>query len=83
MNIRPGYDISLLSTQNLTLLSPYFMQNNSELTSLRFGKIILHNQQSYKLSSTDIRNNIKKHIYDANQLPQVVINYIKSHNLYS
>lgn len=82
VNTRPNYDIKKLPETCYQSLSQYFIGNINEVSNIKYGKIIFHQQADLNISSTKIRQELKVNTFDENKLPANVINYIKQHQLY-
>ncbi|WP_206484585.1 nicotinate-nucleotide adenylyltransferase [Thalassotalea sp. G2M2-11] len=82
VNVRPGYQPVDLHTPSMKELSAHFVETLAQLHHLTSGKIIFHQQQALDISSTEIRDEISKNIFDNNKLPSNIISYIKQQQLY-
>lgn len=82
VNVRPPYNLSELSSKNYQLLSHYFVKSLTDVSHLKAGKIIFHQQEAINISSTEIRENIAKGHFEDNKIPDKVIQYIKQQQLY-
>ncbi|MEW6989502.1 nicotinate-nucleotide adenylyltransferase [Colwelliaceae bacterium 6441] len=82
VNTRPDYYLQKLNDACLTQLSPYFIDDKTVITSIPSGKIIFHPQAKFAISSTEIRAEIKKNIFDTDKLPNNIVKYIQQHQLY-
>ncbi|GHF81308.1 nicotinate-nucleotide adenylyltransferase [Thalassotalea marina] len=82
VSVRPGYDKALLNEQDQQALAPYFCDSTESLVHHHAGKIVLLNQPSIDVSSTELRSAITNNCFDESLQPKSVIDYIKRHNLY-
>jgi len=82
VNARPKYKFDSASTTDLELLSPYFVDDIKQLSTIKAGKILIHQQTELNISSTEIRKEIKSNTIDNHKLPQTIINFINDKNLY-
>lgn len=55
---------------------------DAALPEYRVGQILLFEQPLYHQSSTEIRAQLSAGTLDQNQVPQPVLNYIQTHQLY-
>ncbi|KTD67418.1 MULTISPECIES: nicotinate-nucleotide adenylyltransferase [Legionella] len=72
---------SLPETMN-NFLEKYKIKSKIELLSTQAGCIFLFNAGTYEISSTSVREEIKKGADVKNKLPYIVYEYIKSQGLY-
>lgn len=82
VTVRPGYQQDTLSAENLKLLSPYFADDHQQLKTSHVGLIGFVKQQTYDISSTEIRKSIRNGKINQSDLPKAVFDYISQHNLY-
>jgi nicotinate-nucleotide adenylyltransferase len=82
VNIRPNYELRNLSLICQQSLSEHFINDLNEIKDLKSGKILFHQQIAIDISSTEIRCELQKNIFNEEKLPSEVINYIKQNNLY-
>lgn len=82
VNTRPEYDIKKLPQACHQSLSQYFINDLTELNTIKSGKIIFHQHANINISSTLIREELKANIFDEKKLLHNVINYIQKHQLY-
>jgi len=82
VNIRPGYPLKQINTATQELLKNHQISNISGITQKDAGGIILHKNQSFDISSSEIREQLSKKTLSTNLLPTAVHKYIIEEKLY-
>jgi nicotinate-nucleotide adenylyltransferase len=82
VNIRPGYSHQQLENSLSPELHAHIVDNITELERHSVGKIILHDCTAADVSSTEIRNSIKKGKNYSPFVSQAVHEYIEQQQLY-
>ena len=82
VNVRPGYPLNQINTATQELLKNHQINNINEIVQQDAGGIILHKNQSFDISSSEIR----QQLYDGNLKENIITNtvhqYIIEEKLY-
>jgi len=86
VNSRPCYDLSTMNNETNTLLKNHRATQLSEIKQCESGRIFIHENQHWDVSSTELRTQLKvqlKHQQTAhNAIPDCVLNFITQEQLY-
>jgi nicotinate-nucleotide adenylyltransferase len=82
VNVRPGYPINKINTATQKLLKKHQITNINELVKKDAGGIILHNNQSFDISSSEIRQQLSEDNLKENLITNKVHEYIIQEKLY-
>jgi len=82
VNVRPGYRLNQINTETKKLLNKHQIINMSEIAQRDAGGIILHKNQSFDISSSDIRQQLYDENLRENVLSPAVHQYIIKEKLY-
>ena len=82
VNIRPGYPLKQINTATQELLKNHQKHNIDSITQQDAGGIILHKNQSFDVSSSEIRQQLYDENLTENLLTAAVHQYIIEEKLY-
>jgi len=82
INTRPNYHIDKNNIELITLLANHQINHPNELRQKKAGCILLNNAEDWNISSTDIREKLKKQHDCRDLLPKAIISYINKEQLY-
>jgi nicotinate-nucleotide adenylyltransferase len=82
VNIRPGYPLNQINTATQELLKNHQISYLNEIAQQDSGGIILHKNQLFDVSSSEIREQLSKNTLSTNFLPTAVHQYIIEEKLY-
>ena len=82
VNVRPGYPLKEINTATQELLNNHQIHSIEKTTKQDSGGIILHKNQSFDISSSDIREQLTNGTLSKNLLSTEVHQYIIEEKLY-
>ncbi|NQZ24199.1 MAG: nicotinate-nucleotide adenylyltransferase [Colwellia sp.] len=82
VNVRPGYPLNQINTATQELLNNHQINNINEIVQRDAGGIILHKNQSFDISSSEIRQQFYDGYLKENILTKTVHQYIIQEKLY-
>jgi nicotinate-nucleotide adenylyltransferase len=82
VNVRPGYPLNQINVETQKLLNKHQIINLNEIAIRDAGGIILHKNQSFDISSSDIRQQLYDDDLRGNVLSSAVHQYIIEEKLY-
>jgi nicotinate-nucleotide adenylyltransferase len=82
VNVRPGYALDQINGATQALLAKYQINDLKQVNNQDSGAIIFHKNQSFNVSSTDIRQQLSSHKFEDNRLTKTVCQYIVQEKLY-
>ncbi len=82
VNVRPGYPLNQINTATQKLLKKHQVTHINEIAQQDAGGIILHKNQSFDISSSDIRQQLYDENLMENLISDAVHKYIIQEKLY-
>jgi len=82
VNVRPGYPLNLINTATQKLLEKHQVTDINEIDQQDAGGIILHKNQSFDISSSEIRQQLYDNDLMKNLISDSVHEYIIQEKLY-
>ena len=82
VNSRPTYDLSTMNNETKTLLKKHRATDLSEINQCESGRIFIHENQHWDVSSTQLRTQLKNQQSTHNSIPECVLNFITQEQLY-
>jgi nicotinate-nucleotide adenylyltransferase len=82
VNVRPGYPLNQINTATRKLLKNHQISHLNEIVQQDAGGIILHKNQSFDISSSEIREQLSNKTLRTNLLPAAIHQYIIEEKLY-
>lgn len=82
VNIRPGYQLAQINPATQQLLKDHRVNSLTELDQQQAGGIIFHKNQTFNISSSEIRQQLSANKTHNNHLAESVHRYILEENLY-
>ena len=82
VNTRPDHDLAIANEDTQRLLKKHHIDNISQIGNKAAGNIIIRHKESWHVSSTVLRQQLKQQAKLSNLIPESVANYILKHKLY-
>jgi len=82
VNVRPGYPLNSINTATQEILNKHQIKSINEIIQQDAGGIILHKNQSFNISSSEIRQQLNDNNLEDNVLSSAVHQYIIQEKIY-
>ncbi|MDC1255984.1 nicotinate-nucleotide adenylyltransferase [bacterium] len=82
VNTRPAYDLDSTNAETDNLLKKHRATDLKEINECESGRIFIHGNQHWNVSSTELRAQLKNSKNTNNLIPALVMKYIQQEQLY-